>query len=107
MGILLKAAKVSEASPGIVTIEVPAGPASERLNSDSAARTAIAKALSERLGRTVRLEVVAEGASPAEKTEARRRLTPELVKSEKLARMTKEDPVLGQAVNEWNLELLD
>ena len=90
-----------------MTIEVPAGPASERLNADIAARNAIAKALSERLGRTVQLAIVTEGASAAEKTEAPRRLTPELVKSEKLARMAKEDPVLGQAVNEWNLELLD
>ena len=108
MGILLKTAKVSEASPGTVTIEVPSGPASERLNADFAARKAIAKALSERLGRTVQLEIVTAGASAAaEKAEAPRRLTPELVKSEKLARMAKEDPVLGQAVNEWNLELLD
>jgi hypothetical protein len=107
MSILLKVAKVSEPQAGVVAIEVPAGPGFEKLNSDVGARTTIAKALSERLGRSIKLEVAASGAVSAETSEPPRRLTPELVKSEKLARMAREDPVLGKAVEEWNLELLD
>jgi hypothetical protein len=77
------------------------------VTSDNVARVAIMKALSEKLGRPITLEVSAAGAGGVKNPDAPRRLTPELVKTEKLARMTKDDPVLGKAVEEWNLELMD
>jgi hypothetical protein len=36
-----------------------------------------------------------------------RRLTPEGVRSDQLARLTRADPLLGEAVERWDLELLD
>jgi len=35
------------------------------------------------------------------------RLTPERVREEQLARLAREEPVLGKAVREWELELRD
>jgi DNA polymerase-3 subunit gamma/tau len=107
LNIFLKVAHISENEPGIVVLELPLGPGLEKLASDSTARVAVMKALSEQLGRQIRLEVKAKGADTAQSPDAPRRLTPELVKTEKLARMAKEDPVLGKAVEEWNLELMD
>jgi hypothetical protein len=43
----------------------------------------------------------------AGEAEPPRRLTLEQVKSEKMARMAREEPVLGQAVQEWDLELIE
>jgi DNA polymerase-3 subunit gamma/tau len=107
LNIFLKVAHISENEPGIVVLELPLGPGLEKLASDSTARVAVMKALSEQLGRQIRLEVKAKGVDTAQSPDAPRRLTPELVKTEKLARMAKEDPVLGKAVEEWNLELMD
>jgi DNA polymerase-3 subunit gamma/tau len=105
--IFLKVARISERETGAVVLELPAGPGLEKLTSESGARVAIMKALSEKLGRQITLEVKAAGGGAVQSPDAPRRLTPELVKSEKLARMAKEDPVLGKAVEEWKLELMD
>ena len=108
MAVFLKVATISEPERGKVILDIPAM-GLERLTSEPTARVQIAKTLSEKLGREVTLELKG-AATTSEKTkrpEAPRRLTPELVKTEKLARMAKEDPILGQAVEEWNLELLD
>jgi len=100
------AARVTETEPGLVELEIPPGPGLERL-SDTRTRGALAAALSEELGRTVRLEVknAGVGAGPAKAEPVR--LTPERVKAEKLARLAATDEGLKQAVEEWNLELLD
>ena len=98
---------MSEPQPGEVAITLPAGPGHERLSTDVVARGALAAALSRRLGRSVTLSVTGES-SPAKKAaEPPRRLTPELVKEEKLARLSGADPLLKTAVDEWHLELLD
>jgi hypothetical protein len=55
----------------------------------------------------VHLEVRAEGSDAAAPTASPKRFTPEQVKSDKLARMAREEPVLGKAVEEWNLELME
>ena len=107
LNIILKVAKISESEPGVVELELPGGPGLEKLTSESGARVAIMKALSAKLSRQITLEVKAGGGGSVQNPDAPRRLTPELVKSEKLARMAKDDPVLGKAVEEWNLELLD
>jgi DNA polymerase III gamma/tau subunit len=107
MSIFLKAAQISEPQAGSVVIDVPKGLAFEKLSSDATARVAIQKALTEKLGREVRLEVRAEGSDAAAPATSPKRFTPEQVKSDKLARMAREEPVLGKAVEEWNLELME
>ena len=103
----LKAATVSEPEPGVVALDLPPGPGLERLNAEPTARVAIENALSQRAGRKIRLKVRGESDVAKKADEPPRRLTPELVKSEKLARLAREEPLLKQAVDEWKLELID
>ena len=107
--MFLKVATISEPEPGRIFLDLPPGPGLERLTNEATARIQIAKTLGAKLGREVTVDVkgAASSAERPQQPEAPRRLTPELVKTEKLARMAKEDPILGQAVDEWNLELLD
>jgi hypothetical protein len=114
MAIFLKVATISEPEHGQLVLEVPKGPALEKLSTDPNARATVERALASKLGRAVTLDVRAEGTSaqagPAaapNTAPAPKRFTPEQVKTDKLARMAKEEPVLGKAVEEWNLELLD
>ena len=99
----LRAAQVAAVEGERVVLELPPGPGLERMTSDSTVRRKLADALAERLGRPVELEVRAagSGAGPAP------RLTPERVREEQLKRLAREEPVLGKAVQEWELELLD
>ena len=111
MAIFLKVASISEPELGNAVLAVPKGPALEKLSTDPNARATVERALSSKLGRPVTLDVRAEGVeTPAAASGAKtapKRFTPEQVKTDKLARMAKEEPVLGKAVEEWNLELLD
>ena len=106
MGVFLKAAEVASESADTVTLLMPAGPGLERMG-DVAVRRQVEDALSTELGRKIRIEATAaeapgrKGAAPAE------RLTPEKVKQDQLARMSRDEPVIGKAVQEWDLELLD
>jgi len=99
----LRAAHVAAVEGERVVLELPPGPGLERMTSDSAVRRKLADALAERLGRPVELEVRAagSGSGPAP------RLTPERVREEQLKRLAREEPVLGKAVQEWELELLE
>ena len=116
MAIFLKVAVISEPERGKLFLDVPKGPAFEKLSTDPNARATLERALGSKLGRAVTLEVRAEGGqapavgsggSPTPAPAAPKRFTPEQVKTDKLARMAREEPVLGKAVEEWNLELLD
>jgi len=100
--VFLRAARVAAVDGGHVVIELPAGPGLDRLTSDPALRQRLADRLAESLGRPVELDVRAA----AEPTPADR-LTPERVRDERLARLAREEPVLGKAVKEWELELRD
>jgi len=100
--VFLRAARVVAVEQRHVVVELPPGPGLDRLTSDRALRERLAERLGESLGRPVELEVRAASApTPAE------RLTPERVKEEQLARLAREEPVLGRAVREWELELRD
>src|SRR5690606_11867657 len=100
--VFLRAARVAAVEEGRVVIELPPGPGLDRLTSDHVLRGRLAERLAEPLGRPVDLEVRPAGEpSPAD------RLTPERVKDEQLARLAREEPVLGKAVQEWELELRD
>lgn len=102
MGIFLKAAQVSEGEGGRVSMEMPAGPGLERMLNEPMTRAAVERALARHLGREITLEVAPiGGASPPQ------RLTREQVKSDRLARLTREEPALGRAVQELDLELSD
>jgi DNA polymerase III subunit gamma/tau len=99
--VILKAARVSPGEEGRVILE---GPALEQLDQDPAARMLLERGLSRRTGRPVSLELRALGgvAAPAPP-----RMTPERLRSEQLAKLKREEPVLGRAVEEWDLEPLD
>src|SRR5690606_1663708 len=105
--IFLKAARIHAARPDLLILEIPPGPGLEKL-SDAAARATLEKALRDELGGPLRLEVRAPGADTDGSAPPRlERLTPERVKSSLLARLAREEPVLGTAIETWDLELLD
>ncbi len=107
LGILLSAASIREPEPGRLLLELPRGPGLERLSTDRTAHDALRSALGQELGRPVELELKGlgdgEGTGPA----AAGRLTPERVRSEQLARLSRAAPALGRAVEMLDLELLD
>ncbi len=110
MGIFLKAAKVTEPEPGNVLLELPSGPGLEKLIAAPQATKSIEKSLSARMGRQISLRTAEQGAGAADGETSRarsapvERLTPEKIKQQKLAALAREDPVLGQAVEKWDLE---
>jgi DNA polymerase III subunit gamma/tau len=113
LGIFLQAAHVAEADRRTVVLEVPPGPALERLTgADSAARRAVQEILGELLGRDVELVVRSAAgapgtAQPAGRAETPMRITPERVRTARLAKLSRQDPLLADAVRDWDLELLD
>jgi DNA polymerase III subunit gamma/tau len=109
LGIFLKAAHVAEADRDTVLLEVPAGPGLERLSGESAARREVEQVLSSLLGRPIALSVrsVAPAHQHVGPPEPPQRITPERVRLEKLARISGADKGLKQAVEHWDLELLD
>src|SRR5690606_619637 len=105
LGLFLKAATIAEETPDRVVLELPPGPGLERLTTEHAARQQLESALARRLGRTVALEVRAQGRAGERAAAPPRRLTPEQVKADRLRRLLQEEPLLGRAVQEWDLEL--
>jgi hypothetical protein len=89
-----------------VVLELPPGPGLERLMAEVGAQRALQAAFAEELGVEVRLDVRARGGE-TDSSAAPRRLTPEGVRSDQLARLTLADPLLGKAVERWDLELMD
>jgi DNA polymerase III subunit gamma/tau len=102
MATFLRVATVREVSAGNIEIDLPPGPGHERL-SDLKARTTLAGALSEALGRRVTL-TLAEAKKVAD---AGARITPETVKQGRLKELTEKEPLLARAVEELDLELLE
>jgi DNA polymerase III subunit gamma/tau len=103
LGLFLRSARIEEEGDGRVVVEMPAGPGRELLDESPRAQRALQDAISERLGRSVRLEVRSSAAPPAEQT----RLTPERLREQQLSQLTREEPSLDRAVQEWDLEMLD
>jgi DNA polymerase III subunit gamma/tau len=108
LGIFLKAAHVAEADSASVLLHVPPGPGLEKLSGDAPARVAVERILSELLGRPIILSVravvpVQHQAGP----DAPSRITPEGVRNERLARISRSDAGLKEAVERWDLELSD
>ena len=101
MGVLLRAAEVLDNGSG-VSIRVPPGPALERLTGDSAVIGKLRRAVAERAGRPVEIEVLSAG-----EPDAAQRITPEQVRGDQLNRLTRNLPQLAAAVEAWDLELID
>ena len=104
LGIFLKVARVEEQGNDRVVLSLPNGPGLERLSGDSRDARALEDAFTEALGRQVRLVVQAAAAGEAT---APRRFTPVQVRADRLARITREQPMLARAVDAWDLELID
>jgi DNA polymerase III subunit gamma/tau len=109
LGIFLKSAHVAEADAGSVVIELPPGPGLEKLTGESTARAAVQKIMAELLGRPIELSVrsVAQARSGDRTDDVPARITPARVRTEKLASMAGRDAGLKEAVERWDLELLD
>ncbi|HEX6940739.1 MAG TPA: DNA polymerase III subunit gamma/tau [Longimicrobiales bacterium] len=107
LGLFLKAGVVVTDAPDRLILELPPGPGLERLMTDAAARRQLESALVRRLHREVSLEVRAQGGAGDRAGVPPRRLTPEQVKADRLRRLMQEEPLLGRAVQEWDLELED
>ncbi|MEX1183874.1 MAG: DNA polymerase III subunit gamma/tau [Gemmatimonadota bacterium] len=137
LGIFLKSARVTGATVDAIELEMAEGPGLERLSGETTTRAAVQDVLSELLGRRIMLNVTgasaalngassngparitdAEAAAPGraaarEDNDSRRRaappqrITPESVKLEKLATLSRDDAVLRAAVETWDLELMD
>jgi hypothetical protein len=105
MGPFLRVARVREEPAGVVRVDVPAGPARDRVV-DSTARRALADALSAGLKRRVDVILEVRGsASDAEETAPR--VTPEAVRSGRLRELLEREPLLEHAVEELDLEILE
>ncbi len=105
--IFLHTASVSLEGNDRFVLELPEGPGLERLNADHAARHALESALSEEMGRPLRLEVRAPGTGADDAPARPERLTPERIRSDQLSRLTRAEPMLGRAVEAWDLELFE
>ncbi len=102
LGPFLQAASVRMGEAGVVEVALPSGPGLDRLQEPSV-RLAAEKAVQRHLVGTPRLVIVAaEGAS-----ESGPRITPEAVRTGRLRELMEREPLLKQAVEELDLELLD
>ncbi len=101
--IPMRAADVSQVGEDRIVLRVPAV-VLERFGA-TGAMASLERAFSARLGREVTVELTAEAAGAADS--APERLTPEKARSDTLERMTREEPGLKRAVEEWDLELLN
>ena len=103
IGFFLQAARIEEEVGDTVGIEMPAGPGLEHMR-DAVVKRQVEDALSHELGRRITIDVRANSSDASLQPE---RITSERVKSEQLLRMSKEEPILGRAVKDWDLELAD
>jgi DNA polymerase-3 subunit gamma/tau len=88
-----------------IVVELPA-PAAERLDASPTERRALQDALGQRFGRGIRLEVVALG-SGASDGAGGTRVTQDTVRETRLRELVTQEPALGRAVEELDLELLE
>jgi DNA polymerase-3 subunit gamma/tau len=105
MGLVLRATEVTLEGEDVVRVETaPGSPLLERMASP-AARRPLEQALSQRLGRPVHVVFAAVSGGAAEP--GGNRITAETARRDRLSRLTREEPLLAAAVQEWDLELID
>jgi DNA polymerase-3 subunit gamma/tau len=98
----MRAAVVRSGSEGQVEVSLPPGPGLDRLR-EPLVRAAVERALHRHLVDRPQLVVVATEAA----ADASRRITPETVREGRLRELIEREPLLGKAVQELDLELLD
>jgi hypothetical protein len=106
MGLFLRGAAVREEPAGSVHVALAHGPARERL-ADPAVVRSLSDALSAELGRRVQLLLDALEEDPGARAENVGRVTPESVREGRLKELLALEPLLGPAVEELDLELLE
>ena len=104
----LKAATVSHSeSEGVVVLELPVGPGLERLQDPSAIRT-LQKALGRLMNSEPEIVLRASGDEVPDGVLPRpERISPEMVRKDRMKGLIKREPRLQRAVDELDLELLD
>jgi len=101
--VSLRAGRIREEGDR-VCLELPPGPALDKLQGEPALVATLARALGSRMGRvvTVSVEAMTSGSGPANG-----RITPEVVREDRLRSLIDQEPRLERAVQELDLELLD
>ncbi|HEX2095465.1 MAG TPA: DNA polymerase III subunit gamma/tau [Longimicrobiaceae bacterium] len=102
---LLKGIELVVGAQGEIRLPLaPGSPLLERLQTPTGRRP-LEEAVARRLGRPVTLQV--EAVEPANGGAGGQRITAESARVDRLRRLTEEEPLLGVAVQEWDLELVD
>ncbi|HUE76695.1 MAG TPA: DNA polymerase III subunit gamma/tau [Longimicrobiales bacterium] len=101
LGLFLRTARVVEGNGDVTLLELAPGPGIEMLE-EPRARKSLQDAISQRVGRELKLEI-REAGTDAEAA----RLTPERVREDQVRKLSREEPALDRAVREWDLEMLD
>lgn len=89
-----------------VVLALP-GPAAERLQGDSEERRSLTEAIGVALGRPVGLVLETDGPRRDGPGESAGRVTQDTVRATRLRELVNQEPALGRAVEELDLELLD
>ncbi|NIP60031.1 MAG: DNA polymerase III subunit gamma/tau [Gemmatimonadetes bacterium] len=103
----LRAARVRAVDDGILEVAVPAGPALDRLQ-DPSTRRELAEALGRVMGGApeIRVSRLEEGDRDG-RSGTTHRISPEAVREDRLKALLEREPLLGRAVEELDLELLE
>jgi len=103
----LRAARVRAVDDGVLEVAVPAGPALDRLQ-DPSTRRELAEALGRVVGEApeIRVTRLEEGERDVRSGTAGR-ISPEAVREDRLKALVEREPLLGRAVEELDLELLE
>lgn len=101
--VLRTGTRIEDSGEGCFSFVMPHGIAAQRVLGDARLQKAIEKAVTARFGAACRVDFREESQTSSPKA----RLTPEQLRKEQLGRIAKDDPVLGDAIEAWNLEVLD
>lgn len=105
MGVILRGADLELLSGDAIQVNMPAGSVFADRLADARAQQPLRTAIGSRLGREVTLTFTSGSEAGSEHGD--RRITAEGARQERLRRMVAEEPLLGAAVREWDLELME
>ncbi len=105
MGVILRGADLELLNGDAIRVNVPAGSAFADRLADARSQQPLQTAVGGRLGRQVTLTFASGGDTSPDRGD--RRITAEGARQERLRRMASEEPLLGAAVREWDLELME
>jgi hypothetical protein len=113
MKVQLQAARLARMDAGgdegraRIRLELPPGPALERLEGEVTARRAVEEALSRAWGAALRLVPAPRSPAPEAREGRPSRIGQDEVREGRLRDLVQQEPLLGPAVEELDLELLD